>query len=214
MCQELSGLIINIPGEGLRHVPGENTRHHNIMIAAIGLREGYGANGQNFVRYEASPKNGDWMTLDIKIDETRIPSWCDASALAQITDMVNKWRDSMLLKPDTPACLGGKHIAVGKVKIGVADHCKILVSSGAQVNVAIAGDVVEFGDLYSNAQIKTGDLASNAQIKTGYLDSNAQINTGYLASNAQIKTGDLYGNAQIKTGYLASNAQINTGKKL
>ena len=165
MCEEFSGIVANIPGEGLRHYPGTFTRYHKGLIALNGLKEG--AAGSHFVRYEYKAKDGDYLDCELKIDETRIPSWYEDSA-QKVLELIEAWHATMIVDKDTPALIGGRYIIKGEVKIGFADHCKIFVGKKASIEIAELGDNVEFGDIHGS--VKTGDVYGTGSVKTGIIE--------------------------------------------
>ena len=200
MCEEFSGIVANIPGEGLRHYPGTFTRYHKGLIALNGLKEG--AAGSHFVRYEYKAKDGDYLDCELKIDETRIPSWYEDSA-QKVLELIEAWHATMIVDKDTPALIGGRYIIKGEVKIGFADHCKIFVGKKASIEIAELGDNVEFGDIHGS--VKTGDVTGTGSVKTG--DVTGTVTMGYVSGT--VTTGFVSGT--VTMGYVSGTGSVKTG---
>ena len=105
MCLDLSGIMLRpTNGESGRIIRGINTNSHEDIIAAEGLKEG---RTQNFIRYEYSPKDGDWQDCQLKIDETLIPSWLDDEQRARLLGDCREWVKSITIRKDVTSVLGG-----------------------------------------------------------------------------------------------------------
>ena len=231
MCNELSSIFVYLPDTGeLRMIPGDVTRHHAAMIARANLREGIAR--QNFVRTEYTPKDGDWLDCEFRIDESNVPSWVTDEIRDRMIQMSAEFRDRLIVKGDSPTMLGGKYIVTDERTVQWADNCVILVNKTAKLTIETIGDVV-FGHVYGTASLKVGDVFGTASLKVGHVSGTASIgdvsgtaSIGHVSGTASIgnvsgtaSIGDVSGTASIgnvsgtaSIGNIDADATIKTGK--
>ena len=204
MCNELSSIFVYLPDTGeLRMIPGDVTRHHAAMIARANLREGIAR--QNFVRTEYTPKDGDWLDCEFRIDESNVPSWVTDEIRDRMIQMSAEFRDRLIVKGDSPTMLGGKYIVTDERTVQWADNCVILVNKTAKLTIETIGDVV-FGHVYGTASLKVGDVSGTASLKVGDVYGTASI--GDVYGTASLKVGDVFGTASLKVGHVSGTASI------
>ena len=199
MCDELSGLLIRPIGDKpAQFIPGRDTRHHKMLIALHGLSEGVA--GENFLRWEYTPKEGDWMNCTLRIDETRTPGWLDSELRDRLEDWCQKFRDSLLLREDKAAILGGKHIVTTKVNVKYADSCIFLVGKGGDLTIDDIGNVT-FGYVYTGGTVTTGYVGGTVTT----CNVGGTVTTGYVGGT--VTTG--YVEGTVTTGYVGGT--VTTG---